>query len=192
MPISYHEKKMKLFFFVVCSALSMNAWALGGYGTLSGDDKKVTDNVKTKLDISEEDAFRIYEAFLKSHLNSKNWQYNLYNNESLDSTKVGKAPNKTLLVNFVTDNRYINLTFVKYQAEKQILIQSIETLPRGSQAALDKYSSLKTDTAWSVDSDETEFSAFTKKGSTEKVKILVNSGVGGVQYIDFYTFDLKK
>lgn len=183
---------MKLLAFVICSALSVNAWALGGYGTLSGDGKKLTDNVKAKLEITEDDAFRIYEIFLKDHLNSKNWQYNIYDNQSMDSTKVGKSHNKTLFLNFLTDNRYINITFVKFPTEKQILIQSIETLPRGSQVALDKYNSIKNDSAWNMDSDSSEFSAFTKKGFTEKVKILVNSGAGGVQYLDFYTFDLKK
>lgn len=183
---------MKLFAFIICFVFNVDVWALGGYGSLSGDDKKITDTVRAELEITEDDAFKIYDVFLKDYLNTKNWQYNLYDNQSLKSTKVEKSSNKTLLVNFVTDNRYINLTFVKYPIEKQILIQSIETLPRTSQDALQKYDSIKNDAAWQVDSDNSEFSSFTKKDTTTKVKILVNSGVGGIQYIDFYTFNLKK
>lgn len=182
---------MKILTFIVYSALCVNAWALGGYGTLSGDEKKLTDIIKTKLEITENDAFRLYESFISEQMNSKNWNYNVFDNQSLDNTKVGKSPYKTVLINFVTDNRYINLSFVKFPVERQVLVQSLETLPRSSQIALDKYNSIKSESAWTVDSDTPEFSTFTKKKLAEKVKILINSGVGGIQYIDFSTFDLK-
>lgn len=110
----------------------------------------------------------------------------------LTTTKVGKSKTKAVFVNFVTDNRYVNISFIKFPSEKQVLIQFIEKLPRGSQLAVDKHNSLKLYSAWKIDSDSAEFSAFTKNGSSSKVKVLVNSGVGGIQYIDFYTFDLEK
>ncbi len=182
---------MRMFVFLICLALSFNALALGGYDSLSGDDKKVTDNIKNNLSISESDAYRIYNKFLKGFLNSKDWEFNSYDNESLDSSKVGKSANKTAFFNFVTDNRYINLTFIKFPDEKQVLIQSIETLPRSSEDAIEKYNSLKADSAWIVGADKPNFSIFSQKNTSSKVKILINSGVGAIQYVDFFTLDLK-
>ena len=182
----------KIGFLFVCLAFAGNAWALGGYATLSGDEKKVADAIKSNLSVSEEDAYQIFDIHIKGYLDSKDWQYNSFNNESLTSSKVQKSSNKALYLNFVTDNRFINVSLIKFSAEKQVQIHALETLPRSSQTAIEKYNSLKADSAYSIDQDKAEFSVFTKKGYIKYVKIMVYSGVGTVQYIDFGTYDLKK
>lgn len=183
---------MKVKAFILFAVFSANSWALGGYGSLSGDDKKITDNIKNTLQISNEDAFTVYESLIKAHLDSKNWQYNTFNNESLDSSKVLKSRNKAMLINFVTDNRHVNISLFKHDQENQILAQAVETLPRKSDIAINKYNELKKDSStWAIDSDSPEFSAFSKKGSSSRVKIMVNSGIGSIQYIDFYTININ-
>jgi hypothetical protein len=183
---------MRHIILVIFFLLSDNASALGGYATLSGDDKVVTDAIKGRLQISESDAYKLYELVLKGFLNTKTWSVNHYDNESLVSARVGKSANKTAFVNFVTDNRYVNLTFIKFPLEKQILIHTVETLPRSSQAAVDKYNSQKSEASWTIGVDSPEFSTFNKKGNTDKIKILVTSGAGGIQFVDIQSFDLEK
>lgn len=183
---------MKIMTFILLAIFSINSWALGGYGSLAGDDKKITDHIKNTLQISSDDAFFVYETLIKSQLDTKNWQYNTFDNDSLDSSKVAKSKNKTLHINFVTDNRYVNISLIKYDSENQILAQAIETLPRKSDDAIKKYNELKKDSAtWTIDSDSPEFSAFSKKKSSARVKIMVHSGVGSIQYIDFYTININ-
>jgi|GEM_PF-4596482 len=78
---------MRSLLFVISLFISFNAFSVGGYQTLSGDDKKVTDAIKGKLQINESDAYKIYDIFIKANLNTKNWQINYYDNESLDYYK---------------------------------------------------------------------------------------------------------
>ncbi len=181
----------KIYVWVFFALFSINASALGGYETLSGDSKIAADRIKKSLDITEEDTFRIFEGFVKEQMNTKNWHYNTFDNKSLKSSRVEGAGNKFVSMNIVTDNRFVNLIFIKFAAEKQVLVQSMETLSRPSQIVLDRHNALKKDSDFTVDTDNAEFSVFTKNGMTKKIKILVNSGVGGIQYVDLYTFDLK-
>lgn len=182
---------MKFKAWLVMAALTSNAWALGGYGSLTGDDKAMTDRVMNNLQISEEDAYQLYENFLKSQLKTKNWQANSFNNETLKTSKVGDSKQRVLHINFVTDNRYVNMSFTKFNAQAQVLVQVLETLVRDNQQALQKHNELSKDDAWTVDADHPEFSSFSKKGSSDRVKVLVHSGVGGIQYVDLYSYDLK-
>jgi len=172
-------------------ALHAGAWALGGYGSLSGDEKKVTDAVKTNLAISEDEAFKIFDAYLKAYLDTKDWHYNAFHNDSIKISRLAKSGNKTYHLNFVTDNRFINVTMLKFEKEKQVMIHTVETLPRNSSVVLDKYRSLKADDKYENDVDKGEFSAFTSKGFTSKVKMIVNSGTGAIQFVDLQLHDLK-
>lgn len=183
---------MQKAFLVLTFILSLNLWALGGYSTLSGDSKTIADAIKEKLALSDEDTYEIYEKYLKGYINTKNWSFNAYSNSTLSSNKIEKSENKTYLLNFVTDNRFINITLIKYAKEKQVYIQTLETLPRSSQTVIDKYNILKKDKTYTVDTDTEEFSIFSKKDYTERIKTLVNSGNGGIQYVDFFVYDLKK
>lgn len=183
---------MKIKTFILLAVFSINSWALGGYESLSGDDKKITDHIKTTLQLTNDDAFTVYEGLIKSQIDTKNWQYNTFDNDSLDSSRVAKSKNKTLHINFVTDNRHVNISLIKFDSENQILAQAIETLPRKSDVAISKYNELKKDsTNWTIDSDSPELSAFSKKKSSSRVKIMINSGIGSIQYIDFYTININ-
>lgn len=172
-------------------ALNASAWALGGYDSLSGDSKKLTDALIERLDVSKNDGFRLYEAYLKDQINAESWSVNHYGNSSISGNKVERSATRTMFINFVTDNRYVNLTFVKFMAERQILVQSLETLPRGVDVAMQKHNELKKDKDWSNEYSDAKYEVYGKKGQTDKVKVLVNSGIGGIQYVTFYAFDLK-
>lgn len=171
---------------------SANAFALGGYGALTEEEKGVADMLVSNLLISEEDAYQLFNTNISSHLKSKDWQYDSFNNESLAGK--GDAASSTVRVvhlNFTTDNRFVNITFTKLPAERIIYIQSIETLPRSNSSAMDKYNALQKDADYELKSDRDFFSVFAKKGYTDKVKTLVNSGNGGIQYIDFSFYEIK-
>ncbi len=178
-------------FVIVSLLMSPKAFALGGYATLSGDSKTVADAIKTNLEISENVAFDIYDKYIKTFLNSPDWHYDIFHNGSLASSKVDKSDVKIFHFNLVNTNRLVNITMTKYSKEKQILIQSIETLPRQSQIVIDKYNELKKDKEFVAGYDKDSFSVFKKDGYTEKVKVLTVSGAGAVQYIDFILYDLK-
>ncbi len=175
----------------VCFALHAGAFALGGFNSLGGDEKKVAEALKSQLALSEQDAFRLFDGHLKTFLDAKDWQYNTFNNDSLTNARFGKNAHRVMHINFVTDNRFVNLTITKFDKERQLMIQSVETLPRNSATVLDKYRSVKADTAMEAETDKAEFSSFLTKGKASRVKMLVNSGVGAVQYVDLYLVDLK-
>lgn len=183
---------MKKVFLTLTLILSLNSWALGGYSTLSGDAKTIADAIRETLVLSDEDTYQIYEQYLKGYTNTKNWSFNGYSNSTLSSNKIEKSENKIYFLNFVTDNRFTNITLIKYAKEKQVYIHALETLPRSSQIVIDKYNALKKDKAYILDTDKEEFSIFSKKGYTERIKTLVYSGSGGIQYVDFFVYDLKK
>lgn len=172
--------------------LQVNVWALGGYGSLSGDEKMVAETIKNTLAVSEADAFALFDGYIKNYLDTDDWQYNSFNNETLTASKVEQSKNKTLYLNFVTDNRFINVSLIKFAAEKHVQIHALETLPRTAQIATDKHESLKADKEFTLDTDKPQFSVFTRKGYSDRVKVLVNSGVGGIQYVDFMSYDLKQ
>jgi hypothetical protein len=183
---------MQKAFLILTLILSLNSWALGGYSTLSGDAKTIADAVKEKLVLNDEDTYQIYEQYLKGYINTKNWSFNGYSNSTLSSNKIDKSENKIYFLNFVTDNRFTNITLIKYAKEKQVYIHALETLSRSSQTVIDKYNTLKNDKTYTLDTDTEEFSIFSKKDYTARIKTLVYSGNGGIQYIDFFVYDLKK
>lgn len=172
-------------------ALTPLAHALGGYNTLTGDDKKVTDVVKEQLNISADDAYALFDGYLKGYLDTKDWHYNYYNNTSIDSSKLGKSSTRTLYMNFVTDNRFINVTLVRFGAEGQVMVQAVETLPRTTQVVIDKYNNVKADAEFSAEVDKEAFSSFRKKGYSNRVKALVNGSSAAIQYVDMYVHTLK-
>lgn len=183
---------MEKAFLILIFILSLNSWALGGYETLAGDDKKVADILKEALKLSNVDTYNIYDGYIKDYLNTKSWHYHGYDNETITSSKIGKSDNRTYYMNLVTDTRFINLSFIKFNKEKQIQILAIETLPRTTQVSIDKYDSLKSDKDFTIDSDQAEFSSFSKKGYSKRVKTLIYSGSGGIQYTDLFIYNLKQ
>lgn len=183
-------KRFVLLFIAI--AFHINAWALGGYASLSGDGKKVTDVIKDTLALTEDDAYQIFDNYLKGYLDTKDWSYNKFDNDTISTNKISKSPNKTIYLNFVSDNRFTNISVVKFSVEKQVIIHTIETLPRNSQTVIDKYNETKRDSAYKADVDKAEFSSFTRTGYTSRQKFVLNSGIGGIQYVDMFIYDLKK
>lgn len=175
---------------IVSCLLSSNAFALGGYGTLSGDDKMVTDAIINNLGLGKNDAYNIYDKYVKQQLNTKDWQYNGFNNETLTKAKINKSDVKFFHINMVTDNRYVNISMHKYAKEKQVFIQVLETLPRQSNAITNTYNELKDDKEYKISVDKEYFSVFEKTGYTTYTKFINYSGAGGIQYIDFYVYDI--
>ena len=81
--------------------LHVHVWALGGYGSLSGDEKMVAETIKNTLAVSEADAFALFDGYIKNYLDTDDWQYNSFNNETLTASKVEQSKNTTLYLNFV-------------------------------------------------------------------------------------------
>ncbi|GFO66971.1 hypothetical protein GMLC_05500 [Geomonas limicola] len=175
---------------IVSAFFSTSVFALGGYKSLSGDEKELADALVRNLEINESDAYDLFEE-VKAHLNKKNWQYDGYTNDTLSGSKVKDSNVKFWFFNLTNDDRFVNVSFIKFTKEKQVLIQSVETLPRGSQSAIDKYNAVKKDKAFELVTDNDNFSVFKKTGYSDKVKVYTNSGVGAIQYVDFIKHDLK-
>lgn len=169
---------------------SANASALGGYNSLTGDDKKFADTLINNLDISQNDAYKLYDNY-KAYLNSTNWHFDTYNNETLSGSKVKVNNVKYLFLNLTNTNRFVNITFIKFSKENELLIQAVETLPRASQTAIDKYNEVKKDKDFTTSTENDIFSVFKKTDYTDKIKVMTNSGVGAIQYIDFFKLDLN-
>ena len=130
--------------------------------------KKFVTIIKNELELGDDDAYTIFDTYIKHHLDTKDWSYNYFDNETSDISRTQKSKNKTIYLNFVSDNRFTNISLIKFAAEKQIQVHSIETLPRNTQLAIEKYKELKNDSAYSLDLDKTEFSIFSRKNYTKK------------------------
>lgn len=168
-----------------------NAFALGGYGTLAGDDKKVADVIKDNLEISENSAYEIYNTYIKTYINAKDWHYDTYNNSTLKAS-LSKSADRLLHLNFTTSNRFINLSFFKFAKENKIILERIETLPRTSETAVEKSNELKKDTSYSLGHEGEAIATFYSKEYSDKVKCLVYSGSGAIQYLDLLFYDLNR
>lgn len=176
---------------IILCLLSSNVFALGGYKTLSGDDKTVTDTIMRNLELGENDAYNIYDKFVKQQLNTKDWHYYIYNNKSLTKTKINNSDVKLFHMNMVTDNRFVNISIHKYPKEKQVLVHVLETLPRQSNVIVNTYNELKNDKEHNISIDKEHFTVFEKDGYTSKTNLLTYSGAGGIQYVDFYVHDIN-
>lgn len=150
----------------------------------------VTDAIINNLGLGKNDAYNIYDKYVKQQLNTKDWQYNGFNNETLTKAKINKSDVKFFHINMVTDNRYVNISMHKYAKEKQVFIQVLETLPRQSNAITNTYNELKDDKEYKISVDKEYFSVFEKTGYTTYTKFINYSGAGGIQYIDFYVYDI--
>lgn len=184
---------MKAVVFLISLVMTFNAYALGGYDTLDSDGKKVVDLLKDKLRVSPNDAYKIYMSYVHDLLvKAKDWHFDSYGNTSLKSGGVEDSKTRFLHLNIVTENRFENLSFVKPADANKVLVQSIETLPRSVSTVTEKYNEEKADKDFEVSSENNSYAIFSHKTSTAKIKTLVYSGVGGVQYTDFYYFELGK
>ena len=168
------------------------SYALGGFETLHGDDKRVAEFIKKELQISSNDAYELYIDYIKSLLNTTKWHYTFYNNSSLKLSKIGNSKNRFLFINITTDNRFVNISTIKYKNEGQVIVQVIETLPRDSTVVVDKFNDLKKKKDYLISTENSSFASFEKKGFTSLVKTLAYSGVGAVQYVELYVYNLKK
>lgn len=84
------SRTLIIIFVIVPVIISSNSFAQERYGSLSGDDKKVTDIIKIDLEISEYDAYTIYEEYVQGFL-TKGWHFDAYNNSTLDNAKVNNS-----------------------------------------------------------------------------------------------------
>lgn len=183
----------KLFIVVISLfASTSSTFALGGYATLSGDDKNVAEVIKKGLLVSDEDAYQIFDGYLKSQINTKDWSYDAYSNETISGSKVDKSINRYLFINFVTDNRFVNISMIKFANEKQVFIQTVETLPRSTQTTIDKSDEFKKDKTYKRVNENDFFATYKKDGYTDKVKLLTYSGIGAIQYVDLRLYELKQ
>ena len=179
-------KKIMLTGLIVC-----NLFAIGGMDSLIDEEKNVAKKLQKVLDISQNNAFRLYTGYFQTYLNKKQWQIHWFDNNDPSKGKMSKLPNKTMFVSLINKNRIINFSIVKFPNISQLLIYTIETLPRKSALVIEKFNGLEKDNKFTKDRETVSFAYFSKKGYMEKVNIFVSSPVGAIQYTDLGVFDLK-
>ena len=179
--------------FILLFAVSWQAAAISPYASLKGQQKAAVDTISEQLRISQSDSYKLYMNNLDAYVGTKvtdGWWYFTTTNSSLDDAKFKESPNRLLRFDFVNSNRMVNLTFVKFPESKQVFVQIVETLPRDAQVVLEKQADLRKSPAYKLDSESGQYSTFAKKGMASQVTLLANSGVGAIQYIDSFVFDL--
>jgi len=179
--------------FILFILIASNLFAIGGMNTLASDEKKVAKVIKKRLNLSKEDAFRLYTSYFQPYLNDQKWQIYYSHNESPSQAKLEKVKNKTLFVSLINTERIVNFAIVTFPSKSQALIYTIETLPRKSSVVINKFNKLdKNKEKYTKERETNEFAYFSENGYLSKVNIFVASPVGAVQYTDIYVFNFKK
>lgn len=172
--------------------LVCNLFAIGGMDSLPDDEKGVAKSIQKTLQLSKEDAFKIYTKILQVYFNSKAWSLHFFDNNDSAKNKIKDSKNKTMFITLLKDDRVINLSFVKFKNEKQLLVYLVETLPRKSTTAIDKFNDLEKDSKFTKTRETTTFAYFNKKEYNSKVNIFVSSPVGAIQYTDLYLYNISQ
>lgn len=176
---------------ILIGLLVCNLFAIGGMDSLSEDEKNVATKLQTVLALKKVDAFKIYKDYFQSYLNSEHWQLHYFDNNDPANGKMNKSSQKTMFVSLINDNRIINLSIVKFPKLNQILIYTIETLPRKSSSVINKFNQLEKDEKFTKQRETSTFAYFSKKDYMEKVNIFVSSPVGAIQYTDLVVINLN-
>jgi len=175
----------------VAVIISSNSFALEGYGSLSGDDKEVTDIIKVDLAISENDAYTIYEEYVQCFL-TKGWHFDAYNNSTLDNAKVNSSDIMFININLVNYDRFVNVSMQKFTEQGKIIVQIIQTVPAPNEVVKMRSDELRNDKQFQKVTEKEFYLVYRKDRYADKVKYLINSGSGAIQYIDFSFYDLKE
>lgn len=134
----------------------------------------------------------IFKEKIEVYLNSKNWNSYYFSNDDLSKSKITSSKNKIMFFTLLKDDRIINISFVKFPIEKQLAVNTIETLPRNQETALDRYNQLDKDENYTKNAETSNYAYFAQKGYTSRVNIFVSSPVGAVQYVDYVIYDLEQ
>jgi len=177
---------------IFTSLVICNLFAIGGMDSLPKDEKGVAQSMQKTLKLSKADAFKIYKGTLQAYFNTKAWSLHFFDNNDSAKSKIGNSENKTMFVTLLKDDRVINISFIKFKKEKQLLVFTVETLPRKSSIALEKFNDLAKDNKFSKESESTTFAYFNKKNYTSKVNIFVSSPVGAIQYTDLFLYNIER
>jgi hypothetical protein len=172
-------------------ALACNLYAIGGIDSLPGDEKKVAQAIKGMLKIDTTNAFSIYKDYIQSYLNESEWQMHWFDNESPAKGKVEKSDTRTMFISLINNNRIVNITIVKFPKVNQVLVYTIETLPRKSALVIEKFEKLEKDKKFIKKRETSNFAYFKEDGYMSRVNIFVSPPVGAVQYVDLSVYDLK-
>ncbi len=177
---------------IVIGILVCNLFAIGGMDSLPDDEKSVATKLQKTLDLNKEDAFRLYKDYFQFYLNENHWQIHWFDNDSPANGKMAKSDQKTMFISLINDDRIINVSIVKFPKLNQLLIYTIETLPRKSSVVLKKFDNLENDDKFTKRRETSKFAYFSKKKYMSKVNIFVSSPVGAIQYVDFAVFNLHQ
>ena len=176
---------------IVLAVLFTNIWAIGGINALPDNEKSVANSIKDMLKLDDKNAFNVYKDYIQTYLNESEWQMHWFDNESPAKGKMEKSATRTMFISLINNNRIINITMVRYQKINQILVYTVETLPRKSAVVLDKFNSLEKDKKFIKKRETSNFAYFREDGYMSRVNIFVAPPVGAVQYVDLSLYDIK-
>ncbi len=176
---------------IITVLLASYLFAIGGIDSLSEDRKKIVTHLQTTLEIKEKDAFKIYSERFELYLNTKNWNYYFQSNNELKINKIGSSKNKVMFLTFLKGDRIVNMSFVKFEKEKQIAVYVLETLPRTEQVTLNQYDELNKNKNYTKSEETPNYAYFEESGYAGRVNIFVSAPVGAVQYSDYYLYDIE-
>jgi hypothetical protein len=168
-----------------------NMWAIGGIDALPDDEKKVATSIQKMMVLDKSNAFNVYKDYIQTYLNESEWQMHWFDNESPAKGKMEKSDTRTMFISLINNNRIINITMVKYPKTAQILVYTVETLPRKSAIVIDKFNKLDSDKKFSKKRETSNFAYFKEDGYMSRVNIFVAPPVGAVQYVDLSLYEIK-
>lgn len=178
--------------FILIVLFVANLFAIGGMDSLPEDEKSVAQSIQKTLELSKDDTFKIYKDTLQMYFNSKEWSLYFFNNDDPAKNKISDSKNKTMFISLLKDDRLINLSFIKFKKEKQLLVYIVETLPRKSTTIIDKFHNLEKDSKFKKARETATFAYFNKIGYNSKVNIFVSSPVGVIQYVDLLLYNIEQ
>ncbi len=169
----------------------LSSFALSEIHSLSKEEQRVIEQLVSALALSEEDAVTVYKTVLQPNMKDKDWVYKFFDNGTLDKSLLKDSPHKFMYLSLVNEDRFVNYSFMKVEGAAQVMVYTVESLPRTSQIASKRDKDLRADKKFETIGDQKNFSMFKEKGKANVVSVFAANGWGGVQYADHFFVDIK-
>lgn len=172
--------------------LTTQLWALNSVSSIPMDQKGVITKVITSLSLPNtvEIEEKIYLR-LKPFLNTDNWNVRWTTNTSATNSKIEHADAKICDMMIYNNNRVVNNTFIYFQKEKQLFVNTKEFVETKSSDVLEKFEKTKKNSEYIKKEENDNYAYFQLKGYMDYETFHVKSPVGMLVYESTVFIDIK-
>lgn len=182
----------KLIGIFVTLMLTTQLWALNSVSSISLDQKAVITKVITSLSLPNtvEIEEKIYLR-LKPFLNTDNWNVRWTTNTTATNSKIENADARVCDMMIYNNNRVVNNTFIYFQKEKQLFVNTKEFVETKSSDVLKKFEKIKKNAEYIKKEENDNYAYFQLKGYMDYEAFHIKSPVGMIVYESAVFINIK-